>query len=156
MSDRRLTASFRDLAEVLVPEEELEIINAARAVIRGDATLRSEVVGQALLLPLTFRISGTAAVGTNVAEMIRLPQNATISRVDADAKTAPSGGEFTAQLTADGAAVSGASVSIVAGQTSGGSNVGTAVSAGARLSLDVYAANLAANISITVTLRVTS
>ena len=156
MSDRRLTANFRDLAEALVPEEELEIINAARAVIRGDATLRSEVVGQALLLPLTFRIAGTAAIGTNVAEMIRLPQNATIARVDADAKTAPSGGEFTAHLTADGALVSDARVSIAAGETSGGSNVSTAVSAGGRLGIDVLAANSAANISITVTLRVTS
>lgn len=156
MPDRRLVAAFADVAANLVPEELIDSVRTTRAVARQDATLRPEVVGTALLLPLSFHIAGPAAAGSNVSTMIRLPQNALVSRIDADAKIAPSGGEFTAQLTADGATVEGARVSIADGATRGGTNVGTALAAGAGLGINVTAANGAADISLTVTVRVTS
>lgn len=156
MPDRRLMSAFGGVAESLIPDELIDSVRTTRAVARNDDTLRPEVVGTALLIPLSFQIPGVAATGTNVANMIRLPQNAIVTRIDADAKTAPGGGPFTAQLTANGAAVDDARVSIDDGATNGGSNVGASLSAGARLGINVTAANGAANISLTVTVRVTS
>lgn len=155
MRDRTLEAGFADVAAAILPDEELELLDAVRAVVREDRTLRAEVVGRAAPQTETLRITGTASTGTNVGTSARLPADVVISRIDADAKTAPSGGEFTAELTADGGAIDGASVTIQPGQTTGGSNVNTAVAGGVWLRLDCTAANSAANISITVTYRVT-
>lgn len=153
--DRRLEAAFSGVAEAILPDEEMALLDAVRGVVRHDVTLRPEVVGQAAPQTETLLILGTASTGTNVGTAFRLPANAKITRLDADAHTAPSGGEFTAELTADGGAIDDAKVTIQPGITTGGSNVGTVVSGGVWLRLDCTADNGAADISITVTYRVT-
>lgn len=153
MPDRILVSKLAAVAEAILPEEELQMMAAVRGTIRPDATMRPEAVGQAAQQTATLQIIGTAAVGTDVATNTHLPQAAVIDRVLAYAKTAPSGGEFTAVITANGVEVT--RVTIPAGTTSNPSiGVNTPVTANAVLGANVTAANGAADVALSVIYRV--
>lgn len=122
------------------------------AAFDNQGNLRAAAVGAAVLLTRDFEITGTATTGTSGTVPRRMPQSGRAVRLDASAGTAPSGGEFTAQLYANGSLVG--SVSISNGETAGGSNLNATISAGAVLTWNVTTANGAADVGLSLVYRV--
>lgn len=145
----------RPLERVIAPRSQARLATISAAFDRT-GKLRADAFGSSLLLTRDVVIAGAAAVGANVAPPARMPQAGRVVRVYADAKVAPSGGEWTANLYADGAFVT--SVSIGSGETAGTSAVslaGARLESGALLSWTVVAANGAADVSLCVVYRPT-
>lgn len=151
MTDRRLVRAFDRFARAALPDEVLRQEQATRSVINLDATVDPAALGTALSLTRDFDISGAVGTGTNVAQQRRVPQAVALWQLRADARTAPSGGECTLVLAADGVTVG--TVSISAGATVGVSPLSAPVAAGALLTLNCTADNGAADISVCVAMR---
>jgi hypothetical protein len=141
------------LARTLANPTRIRLDKLLGTLLDNAGNLRPGAVGLAILLTRDAEIPGTAAVGTNVAPPKRMPQAGRIVRLDALARTAPSGGEFTARCYADGEEVG--TVSIANGSTAGGSAVTYLASAGDVLTWDVLAANGAAGVTLTASYRTT-
>jgi hypothetical protein len=93
-----------------------------------------------------FQIFGPVVTGIALGGIYRFPQAATIARIDAFARVAPSTGPFTAWLTVDGSQEE--NISIVAGQDSAASGTSITVPAGAVVRLNVTSAGDASDITV--------
>jgi hypothetical protein len=144
----------RPLEDVIAPRSQSRLATISTAFDRT-GKVRPDALSSALLLARDVTVGGTASTGTAVAAPLRMPQAARVVRLYADARTAPSVGEYTADLYANGGYV--ASVSIASGLTAGVSSVSlpeALVESGALLTWNVTAASGAANVTLSIIYRV--
>jgi hypothetical protein len=105
------------------------------------------------LLSRDWWLSGAVTTGTNKGAEYRLPQAGTAVTIHARVKTAPSGGEFQADVLVSGVVID--NVSIAAGDYTGTSAMNVALPAGGVLTVNIIAANSAADATISLYYRPT-
>ena len=130
----------------------LEQADTTRRVLQsttGQGNIREEALPETFTFSEHLTIPGTVTVGTDrSATLPVMGQRGRLRTLVARAKTAPSGGECTVILTANGVDV--AAVTLQPGETKRATPVASAiVDAGADLQCRVTAANGAADITIT-------
>ena len=113
--------------------------------------IREEAVASAISVPIALDVAGALSAANDIGPARWAVQAVTIWQVRARVKTAPSGGECTLWLAADGTRI--ASVTIQAGATSGVSPVAADVDPGAMLTVDATVVNGAADLSLQIATR---
>lgn len=153
MSDRqRLRDIMRPSVEAVINPRTQRRVATISTAFDHTGNLKPEAFPAEFVLTRDFSIIGTASTGAGGVTPKRMPQTGRVVRLYANAGTAPSGGEFTAQLYADGDHV--ASVSISNGQTSGVTpDVNETIPAGSTLTWNVTTANGAANVELSLVYR---
>lgn len=154
--NQRLTEAMRPVARAILPAAEQRKQASVHAAFKDSGDVKPEALERSLPpLMHTWWLSGAVSAGSNVNAEIPLSGSIRITDLAIRAKTAPSGGELTVRLTANGAEVS--TVSIQPGQTSGHSPISGANAirpAGDVLRIDVVSANGAANVTVADTYTV--
>lgn len=144
----RLVDILRPAVTGIRPAAEMAQVRSLQAAVDGSGHIKPSALTTALpWLARDFHIAGTVATGANVTEQLRVRQASRIVYLDAIAKTAPSTGPLI--VVVEGGATD-ENVSIAAGQTSGTSATSITVAAGSLLTLNVTAANGAADVTVTV------
>ena len=144
-----------DLVNILMPEVrkmeppgKLRHVRATLRAVDESGDVAAEALRQALPWQARdYHIAGTVTTGANVTEQLRVRQASRIVYLDAIAKTAPTGGPLI--VVVEGGATN-ENVSIAEGSTTGTSSTSIDVAAGALLTLNVTAANSAADVTVTV------
>jgi hypothetical protein len=132
----RLSKAFEPLAETLLPAEELAQRMALRKAVRVDGTLdpRAHAALHDPVILTTF-IAGTLTVATSQGAQHRCPRPGRITRIDARARTAPTGQSLNVRITRNGVML--ATLAIAAGQTLATWSDGADVEAGDWLAVDI-------------------
>ena len=148
VDNQRLRDAAREMARAVRTSDERQKDAAVFSAFDASGRLKQNALTTVLPWQARdFHIAGAVTTGANVTEQLRIRQASRIVYLDAIAKTAPAGGPLI--VIVEGGATN-ENVSIAAGQTSGTSATNIAVSAGALLTLNVTAANGAADVTITV------
>lgn len=138
MSDRQVLLDlWEPLGNAVVPGPEQRKLAAVSSAFGDDGIPIPEVLAQALpAYVFPWHLPGAISTGTNVGAEYELPSMVRISSIRIRVKTAPTTDPLQVRLTADGAEVETASVSI--GETSGRSTgLKHVANAGVVLRLDV-------------------
>jgi len=138
MSKHEVIAAADRLARVLLPDEDIRERRALRILMQSDGSLNPGTIRFPWQI-VQFRIGGAVTAGTNRAEEIRIPTRSKIMRLDALLKTAPSS-QVRFRLTANGAPIPNAAVTVQPGQNAGASGVNAYVEPGDVLRIDVLSA----------------
>lgn len=151
MADQELTrilvrtGVFRTLAS----PTRIRLDKFLQQALRDDGGIDAGVLGITLVVPYAWYLAGALSTGSNVTSEVVWPVSAAVRRLTARAKTAPSGGEATIQLEANGDVIG--TVSIASGEQQGSSAVADAtIHAGDVVRLNVTAANSAADVTVTL------
>lgn len=142
------------LMPTLLPETQRRVRQESRTnrVVGSDGNVLPESLQTVTpILTRDWWLPGSLSTGTNQGAEYRLPQGGTAVTIHARVKTAPSGGEFQADVLASGVVID--NVSIAAGETTGTSVMNTAVPAGGVLTLNLVAVNGAEDATVSLYYR---
>lgn len=144
----RLVDIFKQTVTGLRPPAEMQHVRALQSAVDASGHIKPQALTTVLpWQPRDYHIAGTVTTGANVTEQLRVRQASRIVYLDAIAKTAPTGGPLI--IVVEGGARN-ENVSIAEGSTTGTSSTSIDVAAGALLTLNVTAANAAADVTVTV------
>lgn len=103
MTDRRLEATSRRVAEAILPDAVLARERATSGVISPDSTIRPDAIVNALPWQVErVQFNGAAVTGTSLGGIYDFPQGGRIRRISAYARVAPTTGPFTFRLVING------------------------------------------------------
>ena len=154
--NQRLTEAMRPVARAILPATEQRKQASVHAAFKDSGDVKPEALERSLPpFMLVWWLPGAVSAGSNVSAEIPLSGNIRLTDIAIRAKTAPSGSECTARLTANGTEVE--NVWLPPGVTAGRSQISGVKalrSAGEVLRIDVVTAGSAANVTVVATYTV--
>lgn len=138
----------------LLPDTQRRVRQQVRTsqVVGDDGNVLPESLSTVTaIIPERWFFAGTPTTGTNKGGEYRLAQAATSLVIDARVKTAPTGGEFQADVLVSGVVID--NVSIAAGEFSGTSVMNTSLPAGGVLTVNLVSVNGAADATVSIYYR---
>lgn len=135
-STERLATILAPVARAIHPPEAIRRMKRAEAAIADDGSLSDYAVNTAQSPQiLTWFISGTLAVANTQGPQFRVPFDGILLRLDLQVKTAPTGADLRVRIRSNTHVIT--TVTINAGDTTGGLVLNRAVNAGDVLTIDI-------------------